>query len=492
MIFEGLIFITTFILFYYLYTYRRLHVHFKERGVKYLPGVPLFGNMLQSSLQKRHFLEDLDEVYQAFPDEKYVGFFELTLPVVLVRDPEIIKSIVVKDFDHFTDHREFFSEESDPLFAGSLLLMKGKKWRHMRSTLSPAFTASKMKYMMPFVVDLTHNVLEYLDAQQGKDVDVDDLFRRYTNDVIASAGFGLQVNSIKDRDNEFYNTGHGIFDFDLRQRMLLMLVTQFPELGKRLGFRFFTEKIYNFFSSIVATTMEYRRRENIERPDMIQLLMEAKKDWTPGELASQVFIFFTAGFETTASSLVLTIHELALNTDVQEKLYQHCKKFSEEKEFTFENMSELKYLDAVINESLRKWSPAIIFDRTCTKTYELPPPREGGKPYVIKPGEALYNLVDQVQMDPKYWPEPHKFDPERFSEENKHKIKPFTFMPFGVGPRACIGLRFALMEIRVALYHVILNYRIVKTEKTMDPITMLPHNINIQAKDGTNVRFEKR
>ncbi|XP_075973602.1 uncharacterized protein LOC142974917 [Anticarsia gemmatalis] len=489
MIIEILIFLLTTIAVYYLYCYKKLHYSFQQRGIKYVPGVPLFGNIMGTSFVKKHFLEDLEEVYNAFPDEKYVGFFELTMPVILIRDPELVKNIVIKDFDHFTDHREFFSEELDPLFAGSLFLMKGDRWRHMRTTLSPAFTASKMKFMLPFLLEITNNVMEYLNEHQGEDIDVDDLMRRYSNDVIASAGFGIEVNSIRDRDNEFFNTAHGIFDFDFKQRMILMLATQFPKIGKVIKTRLFSEKIYNFFQTIVSTTMDYRRKEKVERPDMIQLLLEAKADWTPAELAGQVFIFFTAGFETSASALVMTIHELALHTEIQDKLYQDCKRF---KELTFDNLSELKYLDAVINESLRKWSPAIILDRICTKTYELPPPREGGQPCVIKPGELVYNVGNQLQMDPKYWPEPHKYDPDRFLDENKSSINSFTYMPFGLGPRACIGMRFAMMELKVVLHYLIINFKIVKTPKTQDPIKLKPHNFNIRVTGGTSVQFEKR
>ncbi|CAB3253033.1 unnamed protein product [Arctia plantaginis] len=492
MLFEIIILVLTTIVGYYLYAYKRIHTHFKQRGVKFIPGVPLFGNVLGLTFLKKHFFDELDDVYNAFPNERYVGFLEFTLPVILVRDPELIKTIVVKDFDHFTDHREILSEELDPLFAGSLLLMKGEKWHDMRTTLSPAFTSSKMKYILPLMSDITNNIVEYLYEQQGQDIDVDDLMRRYTTDVIASAAFGLQVNSLKDRDNQFHKMGNELFDLTIRQRLLFILVTQFPQFGKKLGIRIFSDRAYDFFSNIVATSMEYRKREKIERPDMIQLLMEAKREWTPEEITSQAFIFFFAGFETSASALVMAIHELALNPDIQDKLYQECRKYKEHRVLAFENLTEMKYLDAVINGILRKWSPAIILDRTCTKAYELPPPRQGGKPYLVKPGDILYNSVNSIHMDPKYWADPHKFDPDRFLEENKVKIKPFTFTPFGGGPRACIGVRFAMMMLKVLLFNIILNLKIIKTSKTSEIIKLKPHNFNIRAVNGTFVRFEKR
>ncbi|CAB3253031.1 unnamed protein product [Arctia plantaginis] len=447
---------------------------------------------MSTTFLRKHFIQELEAVYKAFPDEKYVGFQEMTKPIILIRDPQLMKNIVVKDFDHFVDHKEFFSVEFDPLFGGSLFSMNGDKWREMRTTLSPAFTSSKMKFMFPLINEISLNNIQYLNDHEGEDIDVDDIIRRYTNDVIALAGFGFQVNSLKDRDNEFYKAGNGLFDFDFRQRVLILLEAQFPQLIKKFRLRLFKDSVYDFFFKIVASALEYRRKENIERPDMIQLLMQAKREWKLEELTSQVFIFFTAGFETSASSLFMTIHELALNKTIQDRLYEECRQLNEEKELTFETISELKYLDAILNETLRIWCPAILLDRKCTKTYELPPPREGGKPYVLKPGDIVYNLVNQVQMDSKYWPEPHKYNPDRFLDENKNNITPFTFMPFGVGPRGCIGLRFAILQFKVLMFHLILNFDIVKTDKTSDPIKLQTRTFNIGADGGTSVQFKRR
>ncbi|CAD0254292.1 unnamed protein product [Spodoptera exigua] len=491
MILELIIFVITVLTAYHFYNNWKIDNYFKERDVKYLPGVPFFGNVFYSTFLFRHFLDDLQIVYDAYPDEKYVGFVENSAPVLIIRDPELIKAITIKDFDHFTDHKDFFSPDSEPLFAGSLLMMKGEKWRQMRTTLSPAFTGSKMKMMLPLIVESADNIVEYLYDHQSEDIDVDDLMRRYTSDVIATAAFGLKVNSLKDRDNEFYKIGSSLFDFTFTQR-LLVFSTFLPFITKKFGSRLFPDATYQFFRNIVSSTLEYRKREKVERPDMIQLLLETPREWTPDELTGQVFIFFAAGFETSASGLAMTIHELALHPDIQERLYQESSQFKNDTELTFDKLSQLKYMECVINETLRKWSPAIFMDRTCVKTYELPPPREGGKPNIVKPGDYVYNMVNCLHMDPKYFPEPEVFNPDRFSDENKHNIQPCTFAPFGGGPRICIGVRFAMMEIKVLLHHIILNFKIVKTKKTLNPIKLQPHVFNIRALNGTWVKFEKR
>ncbi|XP_041978557.1 cytochrome P450 9e2-like [Aricia agestis] len=112
------------ILIYVIYKYKAAHNYFEKHGLKYKAGIPVFGNSCKSTFYKRHTFEDIDEIYRAFPDEKYVGYLEAMKPVIIIRDPEIIKEITVKQFDHFVDHRQLFSPEIEPLIGGSLFLMK--------------------------------------------------------------------------------------------------------------------------------------------------------------------------------------------------------------------------------------------------------------------------------------------------------------------------------------------------------------------------------
>nr|QZP43559.1 cytochrome P450 monooxygenase CYP9G52 [Ephestia elutella] len=471
----------------------------------------------------RHLCDDINDLYKAYPDERYVGFIEYTKPSIIVRDPELIKQITVKDFDHFVDHKDFFSEFA-PLMKSSIFSMKGDKWRDMRMTLSPAFTGSKMRQMMPFMLETSDNIVDYLKEHTNENINVGDLIRRYTNDVIASAVFGLKINSMTDRDNQFYSTGQRLFNFTVKQKLSMVLAILFPKLSKKLGLQIFPDDVVAFFRTIVSDTVAYREKNNVDRPDMIQLLMDASKGklkrndvkeelrdigfatvneelkpqdvsrkWSLDELAGQVFIFFIAGFETSAATLVMCIHELALNQGVQDKLYQELKEFADKNgKLAYENIAELKYLDCVLNETLRRWSAAIVLDRICCKPYKLPASSPDGEPYQVNPGDLIYYSISPIHMDPKYWPEPDVFRPERFADENKHKIQPFSFMPFGVGPRNCIGSRFALLELKVLLYTLVLNFKITKCEKTSDPIVLEPDLLNIRAAGGTWVKMESR
>ncbi|KAG7302539.1 hypothetical protein JYU34_012457 [Plutella xylostella] len=520
MIAEILIFILTTLVAFAFYSYYKNQNVFKSKDMKFLPGFPMFGNIIKSSFGKNHMFYDLDRVYRAFPGESYVGYVEGFVPLYLIRDPSIIRLITVKDFDHFVDHRRF---ATDDLFNESLFMMTGDRWRDMRSTLSPAFTGSKMRQMVPFMNETSNNIVHYLRETEGQDIDASRLIRCYTNDVIASTIFGLQVNSLKDPENDFYKAGQSlVVGNSLTRRLSFFIVMTIPALSK--FFPFFPKETTDFFRGIVLKTMQHRENNNIERPDMIQMLMEAAKgtlkmqthdklddigfattdeadikpkgemrQWTPDTLAAQAFLFFFGGFESSASVIVMAVHELAVNPEAQGKLYEEVKEYHEKHgKMTYEGVQKMTYLDCVANEALRKWSPAVITNRVCVKPYVLPPPREGGKPVQLEVGDGIYNSVSSVHWDEQYYPEPEKFKPERFNDENKHKIQPFTFMPFGTGPRNCIASRFAILELKVLLYHIVLNFEIQKCGKTSDPVQLAPGDFNIRAVGGSWVKFSSR
>lgn len=226
------------------------------------------------------------------------------------------------------------------------------------------------------------------------------------------------------------------------------------------------QKLSTFFKSLILDTMVERESKNIMRPDMINIIMQvrkgslakevqdekidsndgfatvtefsskadAKKEWSDDELVAQCLLFFLAGFETSSTLLSFLGCELALNPDIQEKL---CREIDETQKLTYEALNSMKYLDQVISECLRKWPPAMITDRICNKEITLV---VDGQPVTIKEGQQFWIPIYGLHMDPKYFPEPEKFDPDRYSEENVGKIVAGSYVPFGIGPRNCIGL----------------------------------------------------
>ncbi|KAM3960574.1 cytochrome P450 9e2-like [Aphomia sociella] len=507
--------------------FRQIYSRFSKYGVKHFTPIPLLGNMARSLLRIDIITEDIERNYNAFPDERFVGRYEFMNPSIMIRDLELAKKITVKDFEHFLDHRTFFDVKTEPFFVRNLFALKGQEWKDMRSTLSPAFTSSKMRFMMPFIVEVGNQMIEALKkkiSESGSgyvDIEGKDLSTRYANDVIASCAFGLQVDSHTDENNEFYLKGKEVSTFTLKQLFKILCYVTFP---RALKVKLSKEENTLFFKNAVEYTMKSREEKNIVRPDMIHLLMQAKKGTLSHEkdtntadagfatveessvgkreinrvwsdLTAQAILFFMAGFETVSSAMAFALYELTVNPDVQNKLVEEIREHNSKNggKFEFDSIQKMVYMDMVVSEVLRLWPPGLGLDRMCIKDYNLGKPNNTAtKDYIIRKGEGVAIPVWSIHRDPNHFPDPLKFDPERFSEENKHKISPYTYIPFGMGPRNCIGSRFALCEVKVMLYQLLLNMEIEVCEKTCIPPELARNTVNLMMKGGFWMRVKER
>lgn len=135
-------------------------------------------------------------------------------------------------------------------------------------------------------------------------------------------------------------------------------------------------------------------------------------------------------------------------------------------------------------ETLRKWPNAATLERECNKSYTIEPVSPKEKPLHIKKGDNIWIPVYGIHYDPKYYPTPEKFDPERFNDDNKHKINPYTYLSFGVGPRSCIASRFALLEWKTLFYNLVMHFEIVPIKKTQIPLKLSKAAFTVKAEDG--------
>lgn len=442
-------------------------------------------------------------------------------PIILLRDPEAIKKIAIKDFDYFTDHRNNIESGPDNLFGNSLISLTGDKWREMRSTLSPAFTGSKIRLMFEMISECGDNLVKYFQQEtrtNGRQVlEMKDIFSRFANDIIATTAFGIKVDSMQEKDNIFYKMGTKMMNFANSPLTAVKVAgyTLFPRLLKAMNITIFDQTSSNYFKNIIFETMNHREEKGLIRHDMINLLMDVRKnhslpteedkesntllkttkkrEWTDTEIASQCFLFFVAGFDTVSTVLSFLAYELTVQPDIQEKLYEEIAEAKEQlgsNPLSYDVIIKMKYLDMVISETLRKWPPAAIADRVCVQDYVFDD--EQGIKFPIEKGMNLWIPTFAIHRDPQYYPEPEKFDPERFSEENKHNINPSAYLPFGIGPRNCIGMRFALIEVKTVLYHLLLNFSFEATEKTQIPLKLSKSMIAMNSEKGIWLELKPR
>ncbi|EDW92579.1 cytochrome P450 9c1 [Drosophila yakuba] len=469
--------------------------YFSKRGVAHEKPIPLLGNIPWSVLMgQESYIKHSIDLHLRLKQHKVYGVYNLRDPLYYLADPELIRQVGIKSFDTFANHRKGITDGFDDssVISKSLLSLRDRRWKQMRSTLTPTFTSLKIRQMFELIHYCNVEAVDYVQRQLDagtSELELKNFFTRYTNDVIASAAFGIQVNSFKDPNNEFFSIGQRISEFTFWGGLKVMLYILMPRLMKALRVPVMDMNNVDYFKKLVFGAMKYRKEQSIVRPDMIHLLMEAQRqfkaeqegstdlrsgaqedraEFNDDDLLAQCLLFFSAGFETVATCLSFTSYELMMNADVQEKLHEEILAVKEqlgEKPLDYNTLVGMKYLDCVVSESLRKWPPAFVLDRMCSSDFQLKD--EAGEVVAnLREDDLVHINVAALHHDPDNFPEPEEFRPERFDEEHKHEIRQFTYLPFGVGQRSCIGNRLALMEVKSLIFQLVLRYHLKPTDRT--------------------------
>ncbi|KAF5304863.1 hypothetical protein FQR65_LT07880 [Abscondita terminalis] len=472
----------------------------EKKKFPYIKPVMPFGNV-PFTLKRSNAGVHLQTVYTILLNNnlKYSGVYMLHLPRILLTCPKLIENVLQKDFNYFTDRGFYFNEIHDPLSA-NLFALDGEKWRRVRNKLSSSFTLSKLKVMLPHLrkcgYDLTSAI--YSKCKNDGVIDIKDMAMSHNINVIASCGFGLECNCFVD-NLEFKRQGKKIFDLSSRLRWLkLLFAFTYMNAARNLGVTLFDRDTTAFFTNILKETIKFRRENNITRHDMINSIIELGNNFDDNEikqLAAHVFIFFAAGYETTSITLTFCLYELSINNNLQNKLRQEIDQVLEKHngEVNYEALMDMKYMDQIVNETLRKYPPLLYITRVCGKNYPLPNTID-----IIPKGENVDISILGLHHNPEYYPDPNKFDPERFSPCNRHKISSTTYMPFGAGPRKCIGMQFGLVNLKLSLTMLLHRFSFTLNKITKEPLaydefsfTLVPkHEIFLDTKLRSH-NFEK-
>ena len=475
---------------------------FKKRGIPYEKPIVCLGNLWELFFQRLSFAEIVEKIYNSNPESKYVGFFEFDLPLLMIRDLDLIKSIIVKNFDHFPNHRMAFDPNLDLLFSKNLFFLRDERWKEVRNILTPAFTSSKMKSMFVLMRDCAKEYGDYfasLPADQST-LELKDAFTKYTNDVIGTCAFGINVNSMKDPKNTFYVYGRETTNFRTEQSLRFFAARNFPWLCRLLGIKIFKQRIVDFFKDLVASTIKVRDENGIVRPDMIQLMMETRGKLGPGkeltidDMTAQAFIFFFGGFESTSTLMCFAAYEIGINEEVQKRLQDEIDQVLEDcnGQVTYEAINAMKYLEAVILESLRMYPAVVATDRVCVKSFELPPRVPGAKPYLVQKNDSISIPIYGIQRDPQYYPEPKRFNPDRFYDDPKQMSNSPSFLSFGLGPRMCIGNRFALLETKLLLFYIFAKCDLSPCAKSSIPLELDRNGFLLTSENGFWLKIQPR
>ncbi|KYM81489.1 Cytochrome P450 6k1 [Atta colombica] len=462
---DGMIILMTLIITAYFYMTRKFK-YWKKRGILEITPIPFFGNFKECLFQKKspaYFLKDIYDEMKGLP---YVGFYVLDKPFLLVRDRKLVKNILVKDFNYFSD-RYNTADPIDRIGYANLFFIKNPAWKVVRTKLTPFFTSGKMKKMFDLMLICVKNLDEYLDALElegnGKTIEVRELTAKFATDIIGSTAYGLDVNSFKDPNAEFRKYGKMIFYYNTYRSFEMLAIFFLPTIVRLTRIKMFGKEPTDFMRKVFWETLTQRMKSGLKRNDLIDILLELKnnnnndqnlKDFTfdGDDLLAQAASFFSAGFETSSTTTTFALYELAIQPEIQntlrKEIFEALKKSNGK--ITYDMVWSLPYLDMVMSETLRMYPPLAYLNRIPNQTYKVPEFN-----LVIEKDTPVYISMLGLHYDPEYFPNPNKFDPERFNEENKRNRPSCVYFPFGEGPHSCIGNRFGLLQTKLTLLKIL-------------------------------------
>ncbi|XP_031331191.1 probable cytochrome P450 6a23 [Photinus pyralis] len=460
------------LLVYSLFFLRSAYSYWQKRGVYTFRPTPPFGNAIDLVLQKEAIGVNIQKFYQRCRKERipFAGYYLLTKAIFVPIDVELIKRICTTDFDHFTDHIGHVDEKNDPL-STYLFNLKGDRWRTVRSLMSPSFSHGNVKRCCETVLKYAEQLKVLFGGMVGnlEGVNVKEACERYTTDVLISFTYGIEAGFLVDANSVFKKYVELVFGAGWKQSLRLMLNIIFPEMYSLLKLKVFDDDLARFFTDLVFQRGGGKIDDT--RRDVLHNLTHAgsKNDLSMSEIVGQCFGLFLAGTETTSTVIAFTLFALASDEDAQEKARSEVvKALGKHQAITYEVLKGLDYTDNCISEAMRTFPLAPINTRICSKAYNVP-----NSSVTLEKGTNVFIPLQGVYMDPQYFPDPERYNPERFAEDNTENDTS-VFSPFGLGKRQCIGYQLGILQIKAAIAVLLTNFRFTVHPDSQSPIRLNP------------------
>jgi cytochrome P450 len=446
---------------------------------RFPPGPPVVGTnvfaQLRYSWQIMHdMLGVISGYYDQYGDLVHLQFGQYG-HLFLVKHPEHAHQVLVEKAASFHKGPDYKDPERGlARFLGNgLLVSDGEFWKRQRRLVAPALHARRVEAYAETMVSLAERLVA--GWRDGAVIDVDAAMMRVTLDIVSATLFSSDVSDQAERVGAAMTTlQHANMDFDL--------IPNWVPTPKHLRER----KALRDLDGIIYDLIAAWRTHGEDRGDLLSMLLLAQDDdgsrMSDQQVRDEAMTLFLAGHETTANALNWTWYLLAQNPDVEAKLHAELDAVLGGALPKLDDLKRLPYTEMVIKESMRLFPPAWGFGRRAIEDVEI-----GG--YTIPAGSGVNISVYHMHRDPRWWLQPERFDPLRFSPEGEQAQVRYAYLPFGGGPRICIGNAFALMEARLLLAVMASRFRLRLL--TNDPVEPEPL-ITLRPKNGLRMRLEAR
>uniref|UniRef100_A0A182JX22 Uncharacterized protein n=1 Tax=Anopheles christyi TaxID=43041 RepID=A0A182JX22_9DIPT len=391
-----------------------------------------------------------------------------------------------------------------------LLNSTGSKWQHRRRILTPAFHFNILPSFLLTFQEECRSLVAHLGqyADKGTPVALQPFATKFTLNTICETAMGIKLDSMT-MANEYRSKIEGVGTMLLQRLMNPWLFEDFNYKlsGLQAKFEKLLQPVHAFTRSIIQQRRELFHKnvtnigdfseENIytnlkQRYAMLDTLLaaEAKEQIDEDGIREEVDTFMFEGHDTTSAAIIFTLLLLAHSPEAQQRLYEELQEIALSRsdatdgaDFTQRDYNELKYMDMVLKESLRLYPPVPFISRNISEDTMF-----GDR---LVPKDTLFNVhIFDLHRDPAVFPDPERFDPDRFLPENVAERSPYAYVPFSAGPRNCIGQRFAILELKTVLAGILLHFRILPVTKREEVVFVA--DLILRTKDPIMVKFERR
>uniref|UniRef100_A0A671R985 Cytochrome P450 3A n=1 Tax=Sinocyclocheilus anshuiensis TaxID=1608454 RepID=A0A671R985_9TELE len=466
------------------------HSFFKKLGIPGPKPLPFFGTMLE---YRKGFHQFDVECFKKYG--RVWGIYDARQPVLCIMDQSIFKTILVKEcYSLFTNRRNF--RLNGPLY-DAVSIVEDDDWRRIRSVLSPSFTSGRLKEMFGIMKTHSHILVDNLGktATRGEAVDIKEFFGAYSMDVVTSTAFSVDIDSLNNPKDPFVTNIKKMLKFDLLNPLFL-ITALFPFITpvlEKMDFAFFPTSVTDFFFAALKKIKSERvASDHKKRVDFLQLMVDSQtagKEHTEKGLSDHEILSQPPAALCPSSS---TIWQTTQRTSMKLSHWDHSEEFETlpadstvlKAPVDYEAVMNMEYLDAALNESLRLFPIVGRLERVCKKTVDINGLLIPKDMVVMIPTFALHR-------DPDYWSNPESFKPERFTKGNKESIDPYMYMPFGLGPRNCIGMRFAQVSMKLAIVEILQRFDVSVCDQTQVPLELGTSGLLVP-KDPIKLQFKPR